>query len=286
MYSTTPDQAAEIVAMATTLYAGQSARGICPKCKGGDSKEKSFLVSRDLGSMLRFICFRATCRFYGRQFMGTQHVQEKDPLPMKASKLFKDELTDLADTDVEIFRDTYGINLNRMSTFWCEEKKMYAHKVRGPSMEMRGWTLRDYLGIRPIKALHYPSTTEQPFISWDMPIEDYAPGVVVVEDWLSAKKVSDAGMKAVALLGTFIDFERAYEIKAYNDWNGPIYLALDRGTMHLLMKYKDKFGIIWGDNVEVWSLKDDLKYVSRKRIREAVDGKRDFIGDDRKQGVV
>lgn len=277
---------AEILAMAKNLGVGQTARGICPRCKGGTSNEKSFAVTRDLGATLRFICFRATCKFFGKQSMGTQFLNDSDPPVRTKTSEFRYEVSELTDDDIDIFRSTYGINLNRKVTFWCEEKRMFAHKVRGPSYQFRGWVLRDYLGVTPIKSLVFPTSSEEPMISWEFPGEDYAPGVVVVEDWLSAKKVADSGMKAVALLGTFIDLERAYEIKQFNDYNGPICLALDRGTMPMMVKYRDKFGIIWGDDVEIWSLKDDLKYVSRKRIREAVDGKRDFIGDGVKQGVV
>ncbi len=87
--------------------------------------------------------------------------------------------------------------------------------------------------------------------------------------------MASCGISCCSLLGTNLDFERAYEIAERCE--NFVILALDRGTLPKSIEYRNRYEALWG-SVEIWQLDKDLKEVTRKRINEALyDGKSDFI---------
>lgn len=272
--TTSPEYRAEVEMIGATLKMGETARLLCPKCRGGSSGEKSFICSRDVGSVVLYHCFRATCTFSGRIGMAPSLHDHTSPR-VRARRAMEHPVEPLDKEDIEMFRAVFGITPDR-DTYWCPSMERYAHRVYGPIGQNRGWVLRDYAGHKVPKALAYPySDLAEPFISWYYPNKELESCVVVVEDMLSAKKVADSGFKAVALLGTWIDIERAYEIADISSGRA-VHLALDEGTVATMLSYRDKFECIFGP-AKVWLLKDDLKYIERNRIRKAVlDGELNF----------
>lgn len=268
---TAPRAEAELIAR--SLASSESSRGICPKCKGGESGEKSFLCSRDSGGIAYYICFRASCNFRGRVVFGPQESGGHEP-KQKRTREFGRPLSELTVEQVTWFRNCFDINPGR-DIYYCVEMGRYAHRIMGPKGQHRGWVLRDYGGDLTPKALSYPSKADEPFVAWHKGIYETTP-VVVVEDILSGRKVADAGFQSVALLGTTLTFDIVYEILEVTD---KIALALDRGTMELMLKYREKFEILF-DRIWIWNLDRDLKWVPRTRIRKAIfDGATDFISD-------
>src|ERR1700741_3009213 len=61
----------EVELLGATISKGETYRGVCPKCGGGLSKEKSLAVSRtDLGRIF-WKCFRGKCSWSGTLNGGT-----------------------------------------------------------------------------------------------------------------------------------------------------------------------------------------------------------------------
>lgn len=266
--------------IAQTLEPGYSERGVCPKCGGGTSNEKSFVCSRDSGGIAYFRCFRGKCGFSGRLLLSPS-LGGIQTYNKRTIHEFKRPLEELDNTQVEYFRDTYGINPAN-DILWCPSLGAFAHKVLGPLGQSRGWMVRVYdPGQR--KDIVYPTRDEE-FIGWHYP-PNYegattgkpgaSPQIVVVEDWLSGRKVSDSGCIGVSLFGTTLNLERCYEIR---EVSSTIRLALDRGMLGYMIKLRERFTPIF-DDIIIWQLDKDLKYVSRKRIIEAINGRTDFITD-------
>lgn len=262
----------EVAALGAALPDGGTYRGICPKCGGGTSKEASFAISR-LKERVFYRCFRAKCHWGGTLIEGCYWSDKIDlPFP-KNLRLFQRPYDDLDEPQIEWFRTQFGISPDNR-TFWVPSMDVYAYKVVGPDEQHRGWQLRNYLPGALIKNDNYVHRDE-PFISWYRPKEVLLGGVVVVEDIPSARKVAACGVASVALLGTSVDYERAYEIA--EQCEGFVILALDRGMMQTMVGYRQRYEALWG-SVEIWQLQEDLKYVARNRIKEAIfNGKSDFI---------
>lgn len=256
----------QIALTAQTLFKGESVRIVCPKCGGGSSEEKSFLCSRDHGGVVFYKCFRASCSYRGKLIIGDG---ESGYVP-RQRKLhsFTRELKPLDSEQTEWWRKRFGINPDQ-GVYWCPSLTRDALRVYGPDGQHRGWVLRDWTGSSEPKVIGYPERDE-PFIGW-FPVqmfygEKHPNGpCVVVEDLISARKVCDAGYTSVALNGTDISWEAAFEIQ---ERHSNIELALDRGTMSKMIGYKDQFSTLF-DNIRIWTLDEDLKYVSRDRIRRA-----------------
>jgi hypothetical protein len=254
-----------------TLGKGESIRTICPKCGGGSSAEKSFLCSRDGGGMVFYKCFRASCDYRGKAVLGAPE-SGMEPRQRKLHS-FTREIKPLSPDQIVWWRHKFGINPDN-DVYWCPSLDRDAIRVYGPEGQHRGWVLRDWTKMGQPKTIGYPERDE-PFIGW-YPTGSTHPGgpVVVVEDLISARKVCDAGFTAVALNGTTMNWEIAFEIRETHPF---IELALDKGTMNLMIGYKDRFSTLF-DGIRIWSLDKDLKYVSRERIRKAmVDGQINFL---------
>lgn len=268
---------AEIEFLASGLAAGESSRGICPKCLGGSSGERSFLCSRDSRGIAYFICFRATCGYRGQIDVLLGPKGDQEPRKRKTHR-FNRPVESLTEAQIKWYRAKFDINPG-VEVYWCPTMERFAHRVYGPLGQHRGWLLRDYVSDLHPKALAYPEKEDENWIGWFNPSEinqdDSFTPVVVVEDLVSARKVADAGYRSVSILGTHnFDFDVIYEIRAETD---SIVLALDRGTLPLMLKYRSKYELLF-DDIIIWQLDQDLKYVSRKRIREAMeDGKPDFV---------
>jgi hypothetical protein len=263
----------EVTALAVTVKEGNTLRVTCPKCCGGVSQEKNSLaISKGTAGKVFFKCFRAKCNWGGS-------VQSGNPLGANPSaqtrlpRIFDRPVEELNDLQIQWYREKFSVSPDK-DTVYCPSKDMYAFKVFGPNGETRGWHLRSFVPGAAVRALNY-NQREESFISWYLPKQQEIGGVVVVEDIPSARKVSSCGITSVALLGCSIDFERAYEIAGKCE--NFVILALDRGTLAHQIAYRQRYEPLWG-SVEIWQLQEDLKYVDRTRIREAIfDGKSDFI---------
>jgi len=272
-HKTTKNPYDEVSLLGADIPVGSTCRFVCPKCAGGQSKEVCFAISQSVPGRLHFICFRAKCSWRGTISAG-QVVGNRIELPFdKKLRHFTRPVEELNAIQTQWYRDKFGLSPDD-GVAWCDSLGMYAYKVFGPEGQLRGWQLRDFRPGCQVKASNYLHRDE-PFISWYYPDKPIIGGVIVVEDIPSARKVASCGIAACALLGTNLDFERAYEIA--EQCENFVILALDRGTLPKCIEYRQRYETLWG-SVEIWQLDEDLKYVTRKRINEALyDGKSDFI---------
>lgn len=237
----------------------------CPKCSGGETKERAFVISKDTSGYLYWRCFRASCGYTGSTGGGskgertTGRVAQPLQLPVVA----------LTEAQLDYFEDEYGISGNTIS--YVPELEGFSFPVGNHAGAVIGSVVRWFDGRDP-KSRNYVSNTAPPFIAFTGGGAEYP--LVVVEDQLSALKFNSLPCRAVALLGTVINWEIAHEIRKVSP---KIVLALDRGTLPLALKYKSRFEMLF-DDITIWQLDKDLKYVSHERIARAMANRdTDFI---------
>lgn len=146
----------------------------------------------------------------------------------------------------------------------------FVYTVRGPTGSHRGVIARSFSGAMP-KSLTY-KYLDEPFLGW---AGEYGQEpLVVVEDWVSAEKVAEAGFRAVALNGTLLDQARAHEIGSL--WSGAqIVLAFDNDAFGKALVYQQQFPAL---NLKVARLWLDLKFEPLEKIKKVFQsGHYDFI---------
>jgi hypothetical protein len=264
----------EILLMATECPPGHNIKRVCPRCRGGLSREESLSLTVTERNEVKWICFRASCEFKGSKAHGAPVVGA--PISRKRPVSFTGDLSMLTTAQEKTFHFMYGLTSSTLKRAWvhyAETEDRYSFAVVGPTGKVRGTILRSFgvKGPKP-KAMTYKTEVEEPFIGW------YGKGrqVVVVEDILSALKVSQAGARGVALNGTHLTLDMAREIADFAD--PPVVLALDKGTMPLQVVYRNKYDTVW-DGTKIWQLDRDLKYETEESIKEALRGeKTSFCG--------
>lgn len=242
---------------------------LCPKCGGGSDKEKSFCLSKDVSGYLFWRCFRASCGYRGSTGGGSKGTRtaSREATPFRAAIL------PLTEEQTDYFSDEYGVDQVNSRLGYAPEIDGFVFTVRGPSQQILGHHVRWFDGRRE-RARSYPEVRAIPFMSWYSPeYAKYGHPIIVVEDCLSAMKTASIGSTTVALLGTLMDYERAFALR---EVSSKLVIALDKGTLPLAISYRDKFSHMF-DSVTVWCLDKDLKYVTRERIKRAMAGATDFI---------
>lgn len=265
-----------ILWLAAELDTGTSARYICPICHGGQSKERTLSVSRTGTRVVKYKCHRASCNVGGTIFSGGQEGVPITAAKKKDPRIFDrpTEMLGLAQQtslDLKFELDITTMNLIR----WCPVENRYILPINSPKHTRRGVLARSLDGGQP-KSLTYNETPDEPFIGWFIGTEKEW-GVVIVEDWFSAAKVRQAGFTSVCLNGTHINMAMADEIAKVANGNRVI-LALDDGTLPLMLQYSRLFGSTIWPNLQLWQLTLDLKYEKQERIRDAGKSGKAFVG--------
>lgn len=255
------------------LTPGTKARILCPYCNGGSSHEKSLSIAQNEDGSLWWRCFRASCGEMGnRNAHRLVSVKAKKAEP----RVFSGPLAPLTESDYEYFQRAYGLDKDQLSGVrFAPEEDRYSFPILSPTAAERGIVLRSFGGLSP-KALTFRTRIDDPFIGWYPSGAGVPRGpLVIVEDILSALKVQKAGGTAVSLNGTYINYQMATEIA--NAWyEGAVILALDKGTMPLMLRHKTKYDMLIGP-IRIWKLEEDLKYERIESIREGLfNGKTDF----------
>lgn len=209
--------------------------GLCPSCGGGVSGDRSLSVSRRDGSLL-WICYRATCGFKGGQSVGGGGTRTTVPNVRAVAGRHIAREAEPIPTDVSAYlshRYAIGERLTARGGFgWSETDSRLVMPVRSHEGEELGVMLRALDDRKPKVVSH----TEKGAIAWY--VNRITPGVIIVEDQLSAVKASDF-LTSVALLGTNLSDERVMEIKKAG--LGPVYLALDNDAVASAVKYVVKY---------------------------------------------
>lgn len=216
---------------------GYTAAGeLCPACGGGGSKERTLSVTRR-GGRLYWKCHRASCAFAGSDTAG--FVDRASTQPVACRGMVGRTIARAADRVPETFREylreKYCITSQHISKYhigWDEETNRLVLPVQDAQGNLLGVNLRSLSGQQPKSKLHVESGA----LSWH--VHRTTPGVIIVEDQFSAIRASDY-LSSVALLGTHLNEDNAYEIKKHA--RGPVYLALDADAWDKAVKYVVQF---------------------------------------------
>jgi len=239
-----------------TVDPGESINGfVCPFCHGGQKNEKSFSITSREDGLILYICHRNKCKeaypSSGVQFSDGKRRKIKNK--QKPGKIFDKPLKPLSKEDYRAFDTIYDIGeeLIRSARFKKTEDGWICMPCFGPDGHLRGRVLRQF---SPKRVLSYkePQCSHEPLLSWYYNrdrLNDIKPYVVIVEDILSALKVS-THHNAVALNGTSISIT---------------------GIMELLDNSKVQYLILDGDaTATAFQLKRRWKNVLDIRVIEAL----------------
>lgn len=262
------------------LGLGETGRFICPFCSGGMSGERSLWLCKSENGAIYFRCFRASCGVAGTAGVGWGDTEKARPA--RTHRLER-ELYPVDCEERNAFLHRFGF-LPKRPMLWEPEIRYYGLPVYGPTGKQRGTMLRTW--GTPIakgkKAIAYPEVADEPFIHWTEEPENRLKLVIVVEDWVSAEKVNKLfplSVRAVALLGTHMDYTRALEI-AKVSCGAPVLICLDRDATGLAVKHHAKFREVI-PNLAVFPLVDDIKDIEAERITPIVEyGKAMHRGSD------
>lgn len=235
---------------------------LCPACNGGASAEGTLSVSQREGIIL-WNCHRASCGFKGASSSSGTAQTGTTRLPKAREVLGRQIAREAGPLDAEtklLLRQKYSItgrHLAQHGLGWAEQEQRLCIPVRSFTGAERGVTLRSLSGQSPKTLTH----TEQGALSW---FTNHAtPGVIIVEDQLSAIRASDY-LTSVALLGVNLNDERAAEIKASG--LRPVYLALDADawelSLRLAIKYRSYLGI------KLLRLSKDIKDIDNEELAD------------------
>ena len=274
---------AQLGLMASDIPRGGTIYDICPKCGGGQSRDKSLGLTVSEDGKLLWNCFRASCGFKGGQPLWGVANPDREP-HQKAPRPFQGELRNLGWDEYNYLWDKFGLTketVDNLGWKYSEEYVRYwvpifssKHNRSHPSF-YRGSILTNagvpVLSENGPKSIAYRESYDQPFQGW-FDISDRRKYPILVEDVVSAAKVAQAGFCAVALLGTNLSLDGLRDV---GEENSEAILALDKDAFPKSLAYANKYRNVV--SFTVWKLDLDLKYVTESRIREAYfSGKTNF----------
>lgn len=215
---------------------GYTAAGeLCPACGGGTTKERTLSVTRREGR-LYWKCHRASCTFSGSDAVGFTDARRTEAVQCRGvvGRTIARHSISVPQTFREYLRQKYCITEQHVGKYrlgWDTDTSRLVLPVCSAKGDLLGVNLRSLSGAQPKSKLHVESGA----LAWY--INRVTPGLIIVEDQFSAIRASDY-LSSVALLGTHINEDNAYEIKKCS--RGPYYLALDADAWDKAVRYAVK----------------------------------------------
>lgn len=272
--------------LAAQLPVGQTlSNSVCPVCDGGLRKKRTFSVTR-YPNKLAYICYRASCgvRGYVNDEGRTDFRHEKGlPTGGKQSiKPYTGSIKPLEQVDIEYFYDRFEIDSYAADKFiklgdWNDyllpifdsTSRIVGHVVRraiwkGEPKPVR-WT--DFDREPEVKALtrmkeakeaisFYPRQYEE----FDLQFSPYnttdTSKWIIVEDQISAIKLSAYGYNAVALLSTNVNLAKIRDMQ--NAGAKQIMIALDADATQTAFKIAREYGLAF-EKVKAVIMEQDVK---------------------------
>ena len=241
-----------------TTYAGQ----LCPACQGGRTGERTLSVSRRNGS-ITWYCHRASCGFKGSSAGGRDHSGPvKTQCRGAVGRAYIREAEQPPPAIALYLCEKYGLTdyaRQRSGIAWLRDEERIVLPVFSPQGECLGAVLRSLSGAEP-KTITHTEPLAMAFYT-----HRRSRDLIIVEDQLSAIRASEY-MNAVALLGTNLNEDRAYEI--YRQKYERIFLALDADAREkqaqLIIKHR---GLL---KLNPLMLKKDIKNQSKEELEELI----------------
>lgn len=262
----------------TGLRPGISLGGqMCPSCNGGSSREHSLSVTRGEDGALLFKCHRASCKFKGIIPVGPRDEVPAHSAPIQKAPIERvitteplpDEIKALLNAKYKLVEPT----LKHWGLAWTSD---YGGRVILPiksySLDNDGMVLRSH-SVPVGKPKTITKTTKPHVMAWFLHLpawlEDASPEpLVLVEDIYSALRLWQAGISAVALLGTHLNEERVNEIaKVARQYpHLRVKLVLDYDAFGLACEYvRDYRHLI---KMEVIKITTDVKDMTDEQLQE------------------
>lgn len=259
------------------LEVGDSTREVpCPRCRGGTTNEKSFVVTRTEEGYV-FVCHRASCTYAGATYLSRGEraavlANRDGPASLKGKPALhryeggKTESPEL---------DQYMLERFEVNTRLClSDTGRALFPVFSPGRRLVGWVARAYPGFYkgnidtaaktinydvrdyPLR-MHFPTS-----INWFGGV----PRAAVVEDWVSAEKLSSLGYPTAALLGTNLSFDVARELR---DKLGvkELVVCLDFDALGRAAQLKRELGLVF-DKITIQVLTKDPKDTPVEELRD------------------
>jgi len=232
----------------------------CPKCNGGHKKEKDLSVTKT-HSHLKWICFRASCGFKGivdhrsGKPLETQQPRVKRPRPYtKPTEVYKGNY----------LQNSFGVATR---TLWNKQDKRILMPVVSSKGSVIGHIARGYKALgwsgEGPKTITYTNTLDEPFMHFASLTTER---MVLVEDWVSAEKVSQL-CPAVALLGTHMSYKDVLHLK--NVGIRDLVVALDADAWNKYSGWHNQFRLFFRSlTFKMWSSQLDPKDMSEEELRE------------------
>lgn len=241
---------------------------VCPFCGGGNSKDRSFCITRE-GSTILYNCFRASCGRGGR-IVGDRTILPSVEPGKRPIKRFEGVTTFLTDAQYGFFESRYGLKrkeINKAGFMYCPELSRFVQPVFGCNNKGRGVVLRGYAPEKKVSS--FREKPDEPWQCWYF-CPDTPRGLLIVEDQLSALKASRY-YDVVALLNTSLGPDKALEISqtmAYKGFSKALMVLDGDAKERAITLHSRWHGIIPGLGVKFPSNPRDIKYWNDEEIKE------------------
>lgn len=204
-------------AVRQALLYSESAKVLCPACRGGASGEFSLYVRRtDSGAFGK--CYRAKCGWHFTTVGGDYRA------PKRKNTVYSQDTRPLSSQELDYIASSYGLMPEEIAdwTSLGDDWGTIVLPIYGPHGERRGVQTRTL--FKKGKICRTYRNADGVLLHWDK-IDDKACPTIIVEDQISARKLATLGYRAVALLGTNLDKSQCAEIAEHG--LGEVILALD-----------------------------------------------------------
>lgn len=254
----------------------QSEPTSCPFCNA--THEEKFSVKRVEDGFL-YNCFRGKCGARGFVPAAGGYgyaVRNSAPVPERHKPYDNTQLKALDSADYEFFRQTWGIRQNMLAhNVFVSPQGEYVFRIRDSRDATKGWHVRQpvWKGVNAIrtgvagkpKGMTYKDLPDTSKAAW-FNRESNGP-VVIVEDYLSAIKVRQAGFASVCLFGTVLSNVDKDEIRQRGLVDGTV-MWLDADAQDSAYRNAQRHGV--NLNMRVVCTTNDPKTLTEGTIREVI----------------
>lgn len=181
---------------------------VCPQCGGGQNKDRSLSITKTQGS-IKWICFRAKCGYKG--------VQQDNPnnpriarQPAEVVREYEKETFELEVADTSFLSTMYDLSYGELQSV-RKHKNYWVFPVKDIHGRTTGMVHKKFRG-EGRKSIQFGP---RDLMHWEV-YSLLNPTCVVVEDWLSAKRVGKY-VNCVALLGTHMSSKQACALATHFD---------------------------------------------------------------------
>lgn len=266
----------QIKLLANTLEVGeQSEPSKCPFCQA--DHEFKFSVKRTDEGLL-YNCFRGKCgaRGFVPDNGGFITVYDRGLTASKPSRRNVYDATKLRppnNDDEEFFRKTWGIRDVRGNVFVTPDDR-YAFRLRDITGFTTGWHIRQpvwkgiechRLGTPDAKGMTYKDKEDGSKLAWFLSDKKDPSILVLVEDYISALKIWQAGYSVACIFGTKLG-QKDYEDIRKAPHHTEVVVWLDKDAELEAYAMQRRHGVSL--NMRIVTTKSDPKDISIETIRE------------------